>query len=695
MLHLILLALLAFFSTNLSDSESPEYRTSLDRDTPYAKLSDNTNKNVNGYHLWDDKKVYLQTSRLGNIYTAIPPESKNTSMGLPQLALLRSGKSSELSGDESLAGLVKAIIKSSLKDCDLIIAVDGSFVESGVLEILVEVPVLKQVVFIKSPEDLAQQVEWKSARCQGTFLLLSDAEHLIKFGDDYRFQWAYNAKVVIIGLSMDSLKMFSKTMKGQKTEHIIGVVKDENQRNFKIYMNLLFWGEGFKQVSNWRGKSFATKAELFPDKISNLHKGVLKVFMFEFEPDMFIVRDSSGRILGRHGRDVAVVYALSEVFNFTILFVDIPQDWGALLPNGSFTGLVGLFSRDEGHLGIANLFPSALDDRHKHQDYSTAVHEDRGCFIARVEPPLPRWQNPSLPFQATTWLALFIGLVCSGPLLYIIAIGNGENESEDPHFKSLVTSSLYAFAIHADHPLETMPRCLSTRVFIVSLLVYILVFSTGYRANLTSFLTVTRQPKSIETVKDIYEAGWKVAGTSWFYSALKHSENPYLRGLLDRYKINGEFYELKEEILAGGSTMISSSNSLKVLSSLTTTKRGKPLLRLLKECLSSFPVTIGFPVNSPLKFRFDKSLSRMFESGLVERWFIQGKDKYLKMKQRQGEISEYEDEGWNSTTDGVIPLGMDHMKGIFIIYSVGFILSKLSFLGEIFIKRCRKRSVSK
>lgn len=46
--------------------------------------------------------------------------------------------------------------------------------------------------------------------------------------------------------------------------------------------------------------------------------------------------------------------------------------------------------------------------------------------MARVEPPVPRWQAPSFPFHPWTWLAIIVGIVVSGPILFIVANLSGQ-----------------------------------------------------------------------------------------------------------------------------------------------------------------------------------------------------------------------------------------------------------------------------
>ncbi|XP_068250104.1 ionotropic receptor 21a-like [Palaemon carinicauda] len=589
--------------------------------------------------------------------------------------------------EDHLTGLIKTILVNEMYECELIIAVDGAFQGSRIVDILINVPVPKQVLQLLSPEDLANRIQWKSKNCQGTFLLISDPEPLIHFGNKYKFQWAYNAKVVIVGLNPQSLEMFFQTMKGKKTEHIIGVVVDYSGLNIRIFMNLLFWGKTAKQISRWLGNRFTNDVDLFPDKTSNLQGGVVRVVMFDWRPIMIIIKDSKGKVTGRYGRDVVVMNTLSKVFNFTLVYIDIDQDWGVLFPNGSFSGLVGYLGRDDGDVGIANLYPSALDDRHLFQDYSSPLTEDRVCFLARVDPPLPRWQNPSLPFQQDTWLALFLGFLLAGPVLYVLALASNAEGRENSRFTTLVESCLASVAIHFEHPLGILPNNQSTRIFTIFLLLYSIIITTGYKANLTAFLTVTREPKSIETAEELYKSGIPVKSFPWFRTALQYSANPVHRALAENYVIRYTFDEIKDEILAGQTITINSRKYLVPSSTLIRTRRGKPLLRFLKECLSSYSVGIGYAMNFPLKEKFNRVLSRMFESGLANKWFQQTNEFYWKLKKMEG-LKNYGGDDWYVSTDGVIPLGMAHMQGIFIVYVIGFVISKFIFLVELCYPLC-------
>lgn len=41
--------------------------------------------------------------------------------------------------------------------------------------------------------------------------------------------------------------------------------------------------------------------------------------------------------------------------------------------------------------------------------------------MIRTEPPLPRWQSPSLPFTQDTWLAILVSVLLLAPVTYLLA----------------------------------------------------------------------------------------------------------------------------------------------------------------------------------------------------------------------------------------------------------------------------------
>ncbi|XP_042871398.1 probable glutamate receptor [Penaeus japonicus] len=110
------------------------------------------------------------------------------------------------------------------------------------------------------------------------------------------------------------------------------------------------------------------------------------------------------------GIAVTLLSILAQKMNFTYHFVR-PQDheWGRMLPNGSFTGMVGMLERKEVDLALGPL--SVSWERYQKADYSTFIYMDWWGILL----PRPRRETDFAgflkPFTLEVWLALAASLL--------------------------------------------------------------------------------------------------------------------------------------------------------------------------------------------------------------------------------------------------------------------------------------------
>ncbi|XP_066946947.1 ionotropic receptor 21a-like [Macrobrachium rosenbergii] len=257
-----------------------------------------------------------------------------------------------------------------------------------------------------------------------------------------------------------------------------------------------------------------------------------------------------------------------------------------------------------------------------------------------------------------------------------------ERGSERPSFTSIMSTSFIAYEVHLAYPMVVEPRCSSTRVFVIFLLIYTLILTTAYKSNLTAFLTVTRDPQSIETFKELYESGLQVLGIPFFETSLRASGNQYLRALADKFVVRYHFQETTKDVLAGRAVTINSKIYLDAVAAQMTTPSGKPLVRTMKECFSTYSVGIAYPRNSPLKLKFDQVIARMFESGLVGRWLQDTNKLYKKLEKEKVQETQFDNDLGDTAADGFVPISMDHIQGIFILLAFGYLAAALIFVAE-------------
>ncbi|KAK3865457.1 hypothetical protein Pcinc_028940 [Petrolisthes cinctipes] len=417
-----------------------------------------------------------------------------------------------------------------LTGCTLQLGLDPVYLTSPFMTYINTLPYLRQVVVVRQAKDFLKMM-WGGVMCRVYLFLLFNAQPLLSFADSDLQAWDYYARYIVVGFSRADLQVLSQTRKGRKTQHILGVIK---------------------------------------------------VATFEFPPAIMYKRQT-GKKPNRYGGEVAVMKALSGAINFTIDYVEPPPGelWGSRLPNGTWNGIVGMQGRGEADLAIANVFITNLPGQSDHQHFSAPFYHEVSCVVMKVPPPMPRWQAISWPFRGDTWLAILIGLFICGPVLYVVASFSAMRVGGQPFLKSLSSSYFYAFAMHLREPTDRQPNTTSSQITVGFLWIYVMVLGISYGTNLTAFLTVTRQPRVIDTFKDFHDSGFSIVGLGpIFGNLMQRSENHYLKSLFSRFVPLTSGPE--EWVMKGQAGYINSYHSTTYLVAQINSEYRKPIFRLMK-----------------------------------------------------------------------------------------------------------------
>ncbi|KAG7173506.1 Glutamate receptor ionotropic, delta-1-like 30 [Homarus americanus] len=660
----------------------------------------------------------------------------------------------------SLSRMLVAVVEEEMEECNVVVAYDAAYSHPAVLHRLLLLPNARQVVKVNKTQDLLEIV------------------------------WVSSGYLFVVP-SKDDLEFLALSEKGKKTEHIVGATESGAEGEWGVYMNQLYWSQGVKRVTTWRGHRFSSQVDLFPDKLRDLQGAVLKAVAFEWKPSVFYQRAKNGTVLLRYGIDIGVVKTLAQVLNFTIQFVEPPegQHWGYEV-NGSWTGMVGMLSKNEVDMGMVNLYvsivrTSILDytellhgadgtasptlagpglplpghhlarylncgeemkslqslsfscyyalglhcceaqfeeppegqhwgyivngswtgmmgmlsknevdmamvvlyvsvERTSILDYSMPYDSELSCFMARTEPPLPRWQALAYPFQGITWLAILIGLIISGPVLYLLARGSAVCGEEMKSLQSLSFSCYYALGLHCCEAQVTLPQMKSTRVFIIFLWLYTITITIAYSTNLTAFLMVSKSPATIQTIKELHASRKQVSGMGEFYkNALASASDPYLQSLTNVYQGYNKDEHIFPGVLDGKAVFLQNRAYIEYLAATKLISRGQSRIRVMKECFSPYNIALGLQRHSPIKRKFDQVIGWMLNAGLTRHFFLTSL-KLAAKTSREGDDEAEASEVVEEREVGV-PLSLDHLQSIFYIIFVGWVISFLLFLVEVFL----------
>ncbi|XP_037803968.1 ionotropic receptor 93a-like [Penaeus monodon] len=349
--------------------------------------------------------------------------------------------------------------------------------------------------------------------------------------------------------------------------------------------------------------------------------------------------------------------------------------WGKRLPNGTWNGLMGLLSRNEAHIGVANSFITDNNGRLKVLEYSQPYDVDESCFLIRSAAELPRWQSLALPFTPYVWLGVAVAFVCTSPFLFWLA-KSGEARGES--FRSLADSYLCAWGIQLREPHTFYPVCTSTRIFVASMWFSSVILTVAYSSHLTAFLTIRRRPAVPETFKDLYEGNIDVASIGEFFNiSMAATGNYYLQSLSKRYFISKTLDEALVQVKLGKRVYISGRKALEYLISTQFSSSGWPTMRVMKECFAPYSIGATLQRHTPLKRSINLALERMIESGLINRWFSEALSRHRKSTQVEPDQTD------TSKRDHVTPLNTVHMQGIFLILLFGYLVSTSVFMIEV------------
>ncbi|XP_068204038.1 ionotropic receptor 21a-like [Palaemon carinicauda] len=514
-------------------------------------------------------------------------------------------------------------------------------------------------------------------------------DSLIDFANTVEDAWDFSGKYVLAGTSTEKLEQFATSWKGRKSQHIIGIIKGNRADKWDIYINRMYTNPPIQRSISWRDGQFTSRKKIFPNKISNLRGAVLKVVTFEWEPSVLYFRDKDGRMVYPFGIDIEVVSAIASVLNVTLQFVEPPPGelWGVATENGSWNGMVGMLSKNEGDIGLANLFLTL--GRFGAVDYSAPYDAEVSCFLARTSPPAPKWKSLSLPFQMNVWLALLIGILSCGPVLYVLARASEMCGGENKLFQSFLFSELYTIGFHFRQALTAIPIRTNTQVFISFVGLYTFIITTAYGSNLTAFLTVIQTPSGMETIKELYKSGAEVSGLGGFFKgALASSVDPYLQGLADRFEAYGDLNRVWPQVLKGKSVYLHNRQFLEFVIATQFTEKGVSSVRIMKQCFSPYNIAMALQRHSPLKGKVDQVIGWMLESGLVRRWFLESFRRARRVKEEEAESEPTKTKDEQQDTS-VIPLTIDHLQGSFFILALGYIIGALVFGAEMCLRGSR------
>ena len=347
---------------------------------------------------------------------------------------------------------------------------------------------------------------------------------------------------------------------------------------------------------------------------------------------------------------------LATKFRFTYELVT-PNDaeYGRLLPNGNWSGMVGMLMRGDADLIIDNL--SIMESRKQVIDFSIPFYIDRWTFSALYIKDTHRTTSFLKPFTIEVWIALIISLLISSLISHILFKKKDSKKILKHNQFSLRTfnwkakSGLYFYK----------SGCLIAGTFIRHF----------YASVLLSYLIIVplNDVRTIpDLVKAVKEGRYRCTSfTNHFIPSILEKVNDTNIKLIARsiseYEDAGNIhYKLNDR---------KSNYRIAYFGLESYLKSFKKQYFVSEDAFFTDLIAIGIKKDFCCKKQLDSFLNYLMASGIFNK-FIEY-DHFHKIVAQI--LSEYEEHSWNS-------LSIKDFEGIFLILFIGYILSTVALFFE-------------
>ncbi|KAG8178201.1 hypothetical protein JTE90_025966 [Oedothorax gibbosus] len=346
-------------------------------------------------------------------------------------------------------------------------------------------------------------------------------------------------------------------------------------------------------------------------------------------------------------------------FSYELVF-PVDERFGFRLPDGNWTGIIGMIKRDEADLSVALL--SLSMQRMQAIDFSDSYWMQDTTFMTELPPLLPKTYFYSYPFTLGVWLAFLSVMIITA---FFLVPGEGFGAVLMTFMRGLCRQSVNV------RYFKTVAR----KLLLIHWLYFANFVTLSYCAVVLSFLSVPLRNKGVETIDDLCRAvkgGSYKALVSKGSSILQHivnSSNENVKDLGSAILNNHWDYDTREGIdnyFEYGTAFIGSEMKFRGASF--------PRKFISKDSFGVFNVAVALNRHFCCKKRLNVLLRRIVGAGLFqkiieEEWFKTG----LGQQNFQSDSIDHRSAS----------LSIDDLYGVFAVLVAGYIASGVVFLLEL------------
>ncbi|XP_050714451.1 glutamate receptor ionotropic, delta-1-like isoform X2 [Eriocheir sinensis] len=301
-----------------------------------------------------------------------------------------------------------------------------------------------------------------------------------------------------------------------------------------------------------------------------------------------------------------------------------PEDhlWGTPLPDGNWSGMLGMLQREAMEFALGPFGVTASRDTVC--DFSEPVLTDNSGIL--VERPHQESDVTGFlkPFTFSVWLSILAGMFAITITFAAVMKAEASIFVQPIGGNSLSTSVMWVVKALTQEATEWLPRTDGSRVLVVTWLLASLVFMSSYSGILTAMLTVPRVTIPIDSLQDLVtqtKMPWRLESGSWMLQYFRESQEGLSREVYDGHE-GGiiDCWAAREPISQGRYAAICDHTTMKKAMSWDFSTNGACHLYIAQEVVFSFNLAVAFRTKSPYRELANYWIMKLKEAGVIDMW---------------------------------------------------------------------------
>ncbi|BET00748.1 Ligand-gated ion channel [Nesidiocoris tenuis] len=230
--------------------------------------------------------------------------------------------------------------------------------------------------------------------------------------------------------------------------------------------------------------------------------------------------------------DITIFLLLAEYYNFKMVYQHV-SEWGMLMPNGSWTGMVGQVQRGETEFALASA--KYLTSRLAAVSFIMPMATARICFTFLQPKLFGTYKALVQPLSLNAWLFLGFCSICIVVAFKLFSLHDKSSTQND----GWAGSFLMVFAAFSNQGVPDNSADASTRIGHVAVLMISFLIGVYYNTAILNGL-ILQAPNGIQTVDQLLRSDYRLAVQDMPYLRFEMTQNDSLtvrvRQKMERYK---------------------------------------------------------------------------------------------------------------------------------------------------------------